>query len=187
LKSKITELAVLSSGVYAKADPDGEVFYIQARDITDDHQITEGIKPQLIDDGKLNKHFLQAGDLLVAAKGKDHYAIEYSGHPHPAVASTLFVVVRVTEKAKLVSSFLRWYLNLDSTQRLIAGGAQGSALPVISKADLEQIEVPVPPLEKQVAILKIEELRQREIDIIHQIELLKRKKIEQELLIALSH
>lgn len=180
-------MANFFSGVYAKAEPSGEVCYIQARDITEDHEIADGLKPQLVADGRIAKHFLQKGDLLVAAKGKDHYAIEYKGHPFPAVASTLFVVVRAIEKDRILTSYLRWYLNLSSTQRQIAEGAQGSVLPVISKTDLEKLDVPVPAIEKQISVLKIEELRKREIALTTEIELLKEKKIEQELLNALSN
>lgn len=184
---KITELAVLSSGVYAKAKPNGEVYYIQARDIKVDHTIVEDLKPQLAADGKINKHFLQKGDLLIAAKGNDHYAIEYLGYPYPAVASTLFIVVRLKEQDRILANYLHWYLNLASTQKQISGGAQGSVLPVISKADLGQLEVPVPSLEKQRAVLKIAELRLQEISIADRIEELKKKKIEQELLNAISN
>ena len=186
MRTKIIDVAALSSGVYAKAGPNADVYYIQARDISGDHRIVNGMKPELIADGKINKHFLQVGDLLVAAKGKDHFAVEYCGQPQPAVASTLFIVLRVREDAGLSASYLRWYINLEGTQKHIAGSAQGSVLQVISKADLEQLELPLPSMEKQAIILKIDELRRKEIAITNQIELLKSKKIERELLNALS-
>src|SRR6218665_2573447 len=122
-------LAIVNSGVYAKPEPNGEVHYIQARDITEDHELVEGLKPELAADGKINKHFLQNGDLLIAAKGRDHYAIEYKGYPNPAVASTIFIVVRIKDKSNLLPSFLQWYLNLPPIQKCLAGGAQGSVVP----------------------------------------------------------
>jgi len=187
LKTIIHNIAVVNSGVYATSEPNGEVYYIQARDITEDHQLGEGLKPQLVADGKIDKHFLQKGDLLIAAKGRDHYAIEYKGYPSPAVASTIFIVVRIKDKSKLLPSFLQWYINLPIIQKSLAGGAQGSVLPVISKADLERLEIQIPAIEKQTTILKIDELRQQEIQLTDQIELLKSKKIEQELLNALTN
>lgn len=187
MKTIIHNIAVVNSGVYATSKPNGEVYYIQARDITEDHQLDKDLKPQLVADGKLDKHFLQAGDLLIAAKGRDHYAIEYKGYPSPAVASTIFIVVRLKDKSKLLPSFLQWYINLPPIQKSLSGGAQGSVLPVISKTDLERMEIQIPAIEKQTIILKIDELRQQEIQLTNQIELLKSKKIEQELFNALTN
>jgi restriction endonuclease S subunit len=182
LTKKLSEVTTLFSGAFCKPTPGGNVCYIQARDIIDNLQISEEITPSLIADRKINKHFLQSGDLLVPAKGREHCAIEYTGNPHPAIASSLFIIIRVQEQASLSTSYLRWFLNLPASQRLIASGAQGSALPVISKSDLGQIVIPIPSVEKQALILKVEELGLKEAAIIKQIENLKRRKLEQELI-----
>lgn len=187
MKALLTDLALVNSGVYAKPELNGEVYYMQARDITENHEFSDSLAPQLIADGKIDKHFLQPGDLLIAAKGKDHYAIEYKGYPSPAVASTIFIVVRLKDKGNVLPPFVRWFINLPRTQMSLAGGAQGSVVPVISKADLESLEIPVVPIEKQTTILKIDELRQQEMLLTNQIELLKSKKIEQELLNTLTN
>lgn len=187
MKTVLNSLTDIFSGVYVKPHLDGQVYYIQARDITAKHEFAKSIEPLLTADGRIDKHFLQAGDILIAAKGRDHYAIEYKGYPSPAVASSIFIVVRIKEKEKLSPSFLQWYVNLSMTQKILTGGAQGSVVPVISKADLESLVIDVPSMEKQSYILKIYELRQHEEELIAQIELLKRKKIEQELLNAISN
>jgi len=187
LKTLLADLAVVNSGVYAKPELNGEVYYIQARDIAENHEFSYSMSPQLIADGKIDKHFLQPGDLLIAAKGKDHSAIEYKGSPSPAVASTIFIVVRIKNKGNVLPPFVQWYINLPRVQMSLAGGAQGSVVPVISKADLESLEIPVVPVEKQTFILKIDELRQREVELTNQIESLRSKQIEQELLNAISN
>jgi len=187
LKTLLTDLAMVNSGVYAKPELNGEVYYIQARDITANHEFSENLSPQLIADGRIDKHFLQPGDLLIAAKGKDHYAIEYKGYPSPAVASTIFIVVRIKDKGNVLPPFVQWYINLPRIQMSLAGGAQGSVVPVISKAHLESLEIPLVPIEKQTFILKIDALRQREIELTNQIESLRSKQIEQELLNAISN
>lgn len=187
MKTRIQNIAVVNAGVYAAPKPNGEVCYIQARDISGDYQLAEDLKPQLAADGRIDKHFLQKGDLLIAAKGRDHYAIEFKGNPRPAVASTIFMVVRIKDKSRLLPSFLQWYINLPIIQKSLAGGAQGSVLPVIAKADLERLEIQIPAIEKQSTILKIDELRQQEWKLVKQIELLKSKRIEQHLLNALTN
>lgn len=186
MKLPLQHIAFISSGVYATAEPDGDVYYLQARDITENHELEEGLKPQLVADGRLDKHFLQRGDLLIAAKGKDHYAVEYPGTPGPAVASTLFIVVRIKDKTTLLPAFLQWYLNLPTIQKSLANGAQGTALPVISKADVESLEIHIPPIARQTTILKIDDLHQQEKQLTKQLEMLKQIKMDQELLNALE-
>jgi restriction endonuclease S subunit len=183
---RLSDLATLQSGIYAQPEPDGEVYYIQARHFDHSHQLVDGIIPELRAAGKIEKHFLCTGDLLVAAKGKDHFVAEYKEAIKPAVASSIFIVIRITTKT-LLPSFLAWYLNLPSMQKLLSDAAEGTSLPVIRKADLESLDIPVPSLHKQSLILKIHELYHQEIKLKNQIQLLKRTQIQQEIINALSN
>jgi restriction endonuclease S subunit len=186
LKKLLTELATVQSGIYAKPEPSAEVYYLQARHIDNKHQFNSNIAPELNLDGRINKHFLQRGDLLVAAKGKDNYAVEYNEAISPAVASSIFIVIRVKEE-QILSSFLAWYINLPHVQKILADCAKGTALPVITKSDLEKLEIPVPSIEKQQLILRIHQLHQQEISLKAQIDSLKNKQIQQEIINALSN
>lgn len=187
MKSLVKNIANIFSGVYAKAEPSGDVYYIQARDINHKHELSSTLSPQLIADGKIDKHFLQKGDILIAAKGKDHYAIEYKGSPAPAVASTLFIVIRVKQEDKVLPTYLQWYINLPNVQSKLSNEAQGSVIPVISKAELENLVIPLPALQVQKTVLKIDQLRNTESELIKEIESLKRKAIDQQILNALSN
>jgi hypothetical protein len=61
------------------------------------------------------------------------------------------------------------------------------SLPSISKSVLEELEVVVPPMEKQSTILKINELRNREVAIKRQLEYLRGIEIQQKLLKAANN
>jgi restriction endonuclease S subunit len=186
LRKLLSQLATIQSGIYAKPELQGDVYYIQARHLDDKHQFNDHVTPDLKADGKISKHFLRPGNLLVAAKGKEHYAVEYTGTIKPAVASSIFIVIRVKQK-EIVPSFLVWYLNLPSTQKFLSDSAKGTSLPVINKGDLEKLEIPVPSVEKQQLILKIHDLHQQEISLKDKIDSLKNKLMQHEIINALSN
>jgi restriction endonuclease S subunit len=73
-------------------------------------------------------------------------------------------------------------MNHSKSQQYLKGQAIGSSLLSISKAVLQQLEIFIPPLTQQEIILKISELRSREIALQSQIEALREKKIQQLLL-----
>lgn len=186
MKKLLSDLATVQSGIYARPEPSGEVYYIQSRHFDHFHQLIDGITPDLKADGKIERHFLCAGDLLVAAKGKDHFVAEYNGTIKPAVASSIFIVIRIKDET-LLPPFLTWYLNLPSMQKLLSDSAEGTSLPVIRKGDLENLEIPIPSVEKQSLILKIDKLHRQKINLKNQIEVLKEKQIQHEIINALSN
>ncbi|MFM8833572.1 MAG: restriction endonuclease subunit S [Cytophagales bacterium] len=73
-----------------------------------------------------------------------------------------------------------------TTQKLLKEQAIGTSIPSISKTVLEELEIPIPSLEKQNAILTIAHLRNTEKDLKHQIEVLREKQIQQTIINALK-
>ena len=168
----IKDIAHIQTGIYEKPVAFGEIFYVQARHFDDNRQFLDTVTPELHFDKKLEKHFLQKGDVLVAAKGYDHFAVAYQGIAYPAVASSMFIVLRLQTPA-LLPDFLAWFINHPKTQAVLSGSAKGTALPSLNKSDIGDLIIPIPPLEKQDLILNIEKLRHQELALKKQIEALK--------------
>ena len=185
MKVRLSDIAKIQSGIYAKPELAGEVYYVQARHFDRHHQFNTSVKPDLKADGKIDKHFLQAGDLLVAAKGSDHFAVEYKGIIKPAVASSMFMVVKIQDK-RILPTFLAWFINHPQTQNLLTGSAKGTSLPSITNTDLGSLEIPVPSIEKQKLILQIHELHLRENRLKEQINGLREKQIQQQIISAIK-
>ncbi len=61
--------------------------------------------------------------------------------------------------------YLVWWLNLASTQRRLDRDAQGSALRMIPRAALENLDLETPTLQIQGAITTINALAQREAEL----------------------
>lgn len=143
------------------------------------------LHPDLMEDGISEKHLLRNGDVLFAAKGAKNFAVVFENHNKKAVASPSFFVIRQTS-LELLPEYLAWFLNSHSTLTLLKSQAIGSSIPSISKHVLENLEIPVPSIQTQKTILEIHQLRIREKALRQDIEILREKQIQQQIINAIK-
>jgi restriction endonuclease S subunit len=105
--------------------------------------------------------------------------VAYKGIIKPAVASSMFIVLRIENTKQLLPEFLAWFVNNPNTQTILSGNAKGTALPSINKDDVGSLEISIPPLKHQESILKIQSLRKQEISIKKQMDDLREQYIQQ--------
>lgn len=173
---KVHEVAQIQTGIWAKPVANGQVYYVQARHFNHNREFMHTV-PDLAMDTTISKHILQPGDVLIAAKGYDHFAVTYQGNIKPAVASSMFIVLR--PQKILLPEYLTWYMNHPKTQYILSGNAKGTALPSLTKKDIGDLEILIPSIARQEIILKIETLRIREKQIKQQIATLTESRIQQ--------
>jgi restriction endonuclease S subunit len=113
-------------------------------------------------------------------KGTKNFAALYENHNKPAVASTSFFVLRLTDETVL-PEYLAWFLNSQITQTYLKAFARGTSIPSISKQVLETVEITIPDIEIQNAILQISKLRIKEKTLKQEIEMLREKQIQQQI------
>lgn len=186
MKKQIKDITSIRTGLFAKPSGQGEVVYLQAKHFDEQGQLLSELHPDLVAEGFAEKHRLQEGDVLFAAKGTKNFAAVFEHHNKAAVASTSFFVVRLTDK-KLLPAYLAWFLNSPATQTVLKGQAIGSSMPSISKQVLENLEITVPGIEIQKAILQIAQLRTREKALKLSIETLREKQIQQQINNAIKY
>lgn len=155
---KLGEVIKIKSGVFAKGGANPDLFYIQSTDFDKQRYWNKTLNPILSNTTKFTSHILNVGDVLFASKGRDFFAVVYDGKFQPAVASTTFLVLQVQSDVVL-SDYIAWYINHPKTQSLLWSFAKGSAIPSISKTILEQIEISIPQISKQMAILEVSKLQ----------------------------
>jgi len=180
LKTTLKHIASIQTGFFAKPISDGEVVYLQAKHFNEAGQICAELHPDLAADTVAAKHLLRKGDVLFAAKGTKNFAAVYDIDQR-AVASTSFFVIRLENgfQQKIVPEFLAWTMNHPVAQVYLKGRAMGSSIVSISKGGLEGLEITIPPIQKQQLILNIFKLRNKEIELRQQIEMLRDKQIKQ--------
>ncbi len=185
MKTLIKDIAIIQTGLFAKPAGIGELVYLQSKNFDEYGQLHSELHPDLVADGISEKHLLKDGDVLFAAKGTKNFATVFENHNEPSVASTSFFVIRPTDN-KVLPQFLAWFLNNPTTQTLLKGQAIGTSIPSISKQVLENLEITVPDIETQKAILQITKLRNKEKSLKQEIETLREKQIQQQIINAIK-
>ena len=180
MKTTIKHIANIQTGIFVKPNKEGQIVYLQAKHFDENGHLISSLHPDLKAENISDRHLLQHGDVLFAAKGTKNFAALYERKNLPAVASTSFFVIRIDDnfQDKIVPEFLTWYINQPISQKFLKGKAMGTSIVSISKSVLEELEIPIPDLETQKAILKITQLRNSEKNLKQQIETLREKQIQ---------
>jgi restriction endonuclease S subunit len=186
LRVLLKDIAEIQTGVFTKPNVEGEIVCLQANDFDENGHHLGYWEPTILLSSLNPKHLLHKGDVLFAAKGSKNFAaVRSSDHPL-AVASTSFFVIRLL-RADILPEYVKWFLNQPDTIIRLKSEAKGTSIPSISKKSLEQVQIPLIPLDKQNLILKIEELRIKQKSNLKQITILKDQLIQQQLIKAINH
>lgn len=185
MKTLIKNITHIQTGLFAKPSGDGELVYLQSKHFDENGLLNAVLHSDLKADGISDKHLLNDGDVLFAAKGTKNFASVFETHNKPAVASTSFFILRLKEK-ELSPKYLAWLLNSQAIQTLLKGQALGSSIPSISKQVLENLEIEVPSIKTQELILKITHLFEIEKVLKNKINLLREKQIQQQIINAIK-
>ena len=188
MKTTIKHIAIIQTGIFAKPIKEGQIVYLQAKHFDENGQRISSLHPDLKAETIPDKHLLQHGDVIFAAKGTKNFAAWYESKNQPAVASTSFFVIRIQERFqnKILPEFLAWYINQPISQKFLKGKAMGTSIVSISKSVLEELQISIPDLHTQRAILKITQLRNSEQNLKKEIETLRKKQIQQQIINAIK-
>jgi restriction endonuclease S subunit len=188
LRITLKHIAFIQTGVFAKPVKEGQIVYLQSKHFDENGILRSSLYPDLKSESISEKHLLQNGDIIFAAKGTKNFAALYESKNKPAVASTSFFVIRLNEdfQDKILPEYLTWYLNRATSQHYLKSQAVGSSMVSISKSVLDELDLSIPNLNTQKSILKITHLRNSEKKLQQQMELLREKQIQQQIINALK-
>jgi len=161
--TKLQDIATILTGVFAKTSPTPDALYLQQGDFDGNGELRKTAKPTIVAGNP--KHLLAAGDLLLASKGNNNICIVVPSIEQKCVASPSFLVIRLHDKSAILPEYVAWYLNLPTIQNTLAAQARGTSIMSISKATLGELEIPIPPLEKQQKYIKLSTLQKRELQL----------------------
>lgn len=161
-------IAEFQFGYYDKPVDSGVVSYIQVKDFDANNQFSNETSAFLNIDEKSRKHLLKDGDVIFVAKGFRNFAWTYKESFGPAIASSIFFVIKV-DTSKILPEFLTSLLNSAAYQQQFQQLGAGSSIPSIRKSELEAIKIQVPPLELQRKTVTINELYLKELQLTNKI------------------
>ncbi|MGD8847597.1 MAG: hypothetical protein PVI54_18900, partial [Desulfobacteraceae bacterium] len=112
---------------------------------------------------------LEKGDLLFMARGAHNFTLLLEDLPEPALAAACFFIVRISSP-EILPGYLGWYLNQAPVEHyLLAHSGRNVHMPVVRRAVLENIPVPMPTLERQAKIADLNALMLNEMSLLRQI------------------
>ena len=166
-QAQLREVADVQLGITLRGadasrhDPTGTHQLVRIGDLSEDGSLRIA-EPNLIrlDEVTAHRSGLRAGEVLLAARGSRMTAAIFEGGP-PAVAGSQFLVIR-PHSGVLLPAYLRWFLNLASTQEDLNARARGSYVRSLSSGALGELTIPLPPLPRQRALAELHALRLHE-------------------------
>ena len=184
-KVALKDIANLTTGLYTKPSAQADILYLQGNYFDDFGRLDPTVKPQIKLTDNIHKHLLQHDDILFAAKGLHNYAVVYMEEMGRAVASSSFIVLRLSRDllTEVIPPYLAWYLTFNPEVKLFHKQL-GTTIPSISIEKLSKLEVEIPSIEQQNTIVQIQKLRNREKQLVFQLEQQKDYLIKQTLLTA---
>jgi len=180
LKTTLSSIASIRTGLFARPEESGDVVYLQSKHFDENGKLKHGLHGDLKSENLSKRHFLKAGEILFAAKGTKNFASVYEEHNPKAVASTSFFVISVKEE-KILPEFLAWFINQPEMKLYLRNSSQSTSMPSISKSTLEALEIPVPSIQVQKSILELTNLRQAELNLKTRIEALRQMQIQHQI------
>ncbi|SFN34515.1 Type I restriction modification DNA specificity domain-containing protein [Chitinophaga sp. YR627] len=184
MQISIGHIADLFGGIYVNTSisQGGAVYYLQLRHWNKERKWASHVEPELREETRLNKNYLEIGDLLLATKGTDHFAALYDGQYTPAIASSVFTILRIKDTNIISPFYLQWYLNHPATTKILIAASKGTSMPLITRDVIERLELPVPSLQKQESIVQVNLLQQQAMQLRLQINNLNETIFHQQLL-----
>jgi len=120
--------------------------------------------------GRKRPNYLWPSDLVFMAKGTRNHAAVIGGLPQNTVCTPNFYHLRLHPDAdNLIPEFLAWQLNHVDAQRYFATCSQGSAASSITKAQLGDLPIVIPPIEQQKFMVKLADAATRERQLLNQL------------------
>lgn len=142
-----------------KHDPQGNVAILQMKDIDTPTllRVDEAIRVTLSD--VKDQHLIRQGDLVFRSRGSSNL-VALIGAPIDGVVLAA-PMLRIRTHA-VTPAYLQWFINLQGTQALLRARAEGTSVQMISKSELEDLDVPVPSSTHQRLIVEAADLMQKE-------------------------
>ncbi|MFM5787755.1 restriction endonuclease subunit S [Aeromonas veronii] len=175
MKLYLYQIATISAGYPFRGKipeyPEGNLAVVQMKDSSSEFGVDWMGCVRSEATGKKAPDWLQTGDILVAARGNQNYAVlvDTRHAPLPAVAAPHFYVVRPQSDA-LIPEFLAWQLNQQPCQRYFELHAEGTLTKSIRRQVLEEALIGLPSLAEQQTILAMARTLQEERQLMQRLQ-----------------
>lgn len=166
MKVKLKRIASVQMGYSFRSRLDviggGDIAVIQMKDLMVEN-IVDSRNFTKVDMKAIKDHHLaQKGDLVFRSRGLVNTSALIVDDPGNAVVAAPLLRIRITKPELILPEYLNWYISQRDAQAFFNSSAKGTVQKMISKQAIEELEVSLPSLEKQKAVLDMVALTTRE-------------------------
>ncbi len=173
MKKPIKDIARVRPGYQFRGkvepDPAGNVLFIQIKDFDQNHRLQPDDIITINFRRPIESFQARSGDVLFLSRGHRLFATPLDHSPENAVVTGYFFIVR-PDRDVVLPEYLAWSINQPAFQSRLTPLVKGSHMPQIARADFEQLDIVLPPLETQRLVVQLHKLWEREQDLVARIQ-----------------
>lgn len=169
---KLKEIATVQMGYPFRArlerNEQGNVCVIQMKDLTENNQLQTRDLVRILMPSVKDHHLVQVEDIVFRSRGQTTTSVVINQELDKTVIAAPLLRIRV-KVDKVLPAYISWYINQPAAQAYLAGHARGTAVPMIGKQTVEEMEIMIPPLMQQQKILELAELAAQEQQLLRKL------------------
>jgi hypothetical protein len=169
---KLADVARIDSGYHfrgrIKNDPEGPVAVIQTKDFSDNLKLIPDGLVRIVPESKVAPYEVESGNVLFLSRGENPWAVAIGELPLTCIVPSSFYILRL-DRDRILPEYLAWFLNSAAALTALKSIMRGSNISFISKMDLQELSVPVPPLLVQAQITDLNSLCDHERELLNKL------------------
>lgn len=162
---KLNSFAEIKSGYAFRSavldDSDGGLVVVQPKDVISGNN--DGVA-HMKSNATLERHIIGRGSVLVTNRGT--FCARVFNERFKAITTSGVFVVRLYPNAEITPEYLAMYINSEQGQRQIASKQESMTVPALTVKQIQELEIPIIPREKQELLSKIFKVSQQCTDIL---------------------
>jgi hypothetical protein len=147
----------------AEIHPHGGWLWVQLRDVGLDGQVSLRACDRVEPKSRPAEQTLEPGDVLLALRGRPRAAV--FRHVEAALAGEGLAVIR-SDATRLLPAYLAWWFSTEQAQRELRERSRGTTIPFLAMKEVLDLDLPLPPLATQQAIVTCAALTQRQSELL---------------------
>jgi restriction endonuclease S subunit len=170
---KVGDIARVSAGYPLRGSAEslaaGDIRLIQLKNTNPDSTIDWTKVSSVSLPSKREPNWLTNEDVIFSARGTRTFAYTLDDVPSKTVCAPQFFVLSVSSIKSLSPHFLAWQLNQKPAQDYFQRNATGSHIMNIRRAVLEELEITVPSMNRQMTIVAFWKAAQKERSLLNRL------------------
>lgn len=164
----------------------GDTKVIQMKDIQDNDTVNCASLTGVAMKSVKEQHLVHDQDLVFRSRGQLPTSAIITNPPPKTIVSAPLLRIRVDDRDVIRPAYLNWFMNQRDAQRYFLSRSRGTAMLMVSRNTVAELEVKIPPVAVQDTIIEVAALEDREQQILNETAAKRNRLIEAQLRIIVE-